>query len=173
MTPPLLSPLASPASAMADALPLRDIVLPTRIGWWPPAPGWWLVLILVLTLVGLAVYVGRRYRRRQRIVKPARQLLMQIERRFARHGDSRQLLQELSTLLRQVALSQSPREQVAGLVGEAWLQWLDQGLEDQPFSTGVGRALADQAYRPAVEISAEPLLELCDRWLIIHARGNN
>jgi len=158
---PDLATLAGPA----EALPLRDIVLPIRIGWWPPAPGWWLLLLTLLAATGLSIWLWRRHQQRQAIIKPARQILLQIERRYADHGDSRQLLQELSTLLRQVALSRSPREQVAGLVGENWLSWLDQSMNDKPFSTGVGRVFADQAYRPEVEISAEPLVELCSRWL--------
>ena len=28
-------------------LPLRDLHLPDPIGWWPLAPGWWFVLVLV------------------------------------------------------------------------------------------------------------------------------
>ena len=31
-----------------NALPLRDLHLPDAIGWWPPAPGWWVLFVLAL-----------------------------------------------------------------------------------------------------------------------------
>ena len=45
-------------------LPLRDIHLPGAIGWWPPAPGWWLLAALVLA--GLALYAVHYYRGRHK-----------------------------------------------------------------------------------------------------------
>ena len=40
---------------------LRDIHLPEAIGWWPLAPGWWLLIILVcLGLITLARLFLRR-----------------------------------------------------------------------------------------------------------------
>ncbi|MEL0081806.1 MAG: DUF4381 domain-containing protein [Gammaproteobacteria bacterium] len=161
---PPASPM--PPHSPAPTLPLRDIILPARIDWWPPAIGWWLLLALVIAALALSIWLWRRHRRRQRIIKPARQQLQQIERRFSRHGDSRQLLQELSTLLRRVALSRAPRNQVAGLTGQEWLRWLDQGLPDQPFSSGPGKVLADQVYRAEVAIDADSLVKLCERWLV-------
>lgn len=43
---------------------LRDIHLPATGGFWPPAPGWWLLaLILLLSLAGLCWLLHRRHRR--------------------------------------------------------------------------------------------------------------
>ena len=30
------------------ALPLRDLRLPEPVGWWPPAPGWWILAAIVV-----------------------------------------------------------------------------------------------------------------------------
>ena len=169
MNPDLTPPLPNGAAVLA----LRDIVLPPRIGWWPPAPGWWILLLLLVATSAVGVWLWRKRRQRLRLLKPAQETLGQIERRFSRHGDSRLLLAELSTFLRQVVLSQSPREQVAGLVGDAWLQRLDQALDDRPFTTGVGRVFADQAYRPVVDINATELLNLCHRWVAAQTRTNH
>ncbi|MBQ0718988.1 MAG: DUF4381 domain-containing protein [Gammaproteobacteria bacterium] len=43
---------------------LRDIHLPQAVHWWPPAPGWWLVGVLLLALtIWLSRYLQARYRR--------------------------------------------------------------------------------------------------------------
>ena len=46
-----------------NAIPLRDLHLPDAIGWWPLAPGWWGVLVILA--VGLAYTTWRLYRRWQ------------------------------------------------------------------------------------------------------------
>ena len=44
---------------------LRDIHLPDTGGFWPPAPGWWLLALLSLTALALAVLWWRRHLRRR------------------------------------------------------------------------------------------------------------
>ena len=39
-----------------EQIPLRDLHLPEAIGWWPLAPGWW--ILIAIALVGLAGRVG-------------------------------------------------------------------------------------------------------------------
>ena len=54
-------------------------------------------------------------------------------RREYEDGADAQTGSELSELLRRTMLAYAPRGEVAGLTGESWLAWLDQGLDDKPF----------------------------------------
>ncbi len=146
-------------------LPLKDIHPPAGIGWWPPAPGWWLLLVLLTALILGGWRLYKRWRRKMAI-KVALHLLRELQRDKQRNAHEQ--LCALSTLLRRVAISCHPRTQVAALTGQAWLEFLDQGMPDQPFSRGIGRILEDGPYRQAesvevVEMAA--LLELCEHWL--------
>ncbi len=143
-------------------LPLRDIHLPEPVGWWPPAPGWWLLLGFALT--GAAAWAWRAWRRRTRVRRAALAELKRIERDYAAEGDVARLAQELSTLMRRAAITVEERRRVAGLTGEEWLAWLDRGLDGRPFSEGPGRCLAEAPYRPDAEeqvVDAVALLGLC------------
>ncbi|PLX79874.1 MAG: DUF4381 domain-containing protein [Desulfuromonas sp.] len=144
---------------------LRDIHLPQPISWWPPAPGWWLLLSLLLLLVLAAVFVSRR-RKQGRYRRAALSRLDLLKTSYRSDGDGRKLLRELSQLLRQAAVCHFPREDCAGLVGDDWLAFLDQGFKDAPFSSGVGRVLASAPYAPVpADFEAEQLTELCRRWM--------
>lgn len=145
---------------------LKDIHLPEAAGWWPPAPGWWLLAALLLLLVVLAWRGWRARRRRLALHDEALAELQQIRRRHAENADATWLAAELSRLLRRVAISRYPDEEVAGLVGEAWLAFLDRRLPDRPFGKGAGRVLVEAPYRKgAVELEADALFRLVERWL--------
>jgi hypothetical protein len=44
-------------------------------------------------------------------------------------------------------LAYAPRDEVAGLTGTSWLEWLDRGLSDRAFSEGPGRNIESLPYR--------------------------
>ena len=44
------------------SLPLRDIHLPDPVSWWPLAPGWLALIMLLVIVVLLTTYFIRRYR---------------------------------------------------------------------------------------------------------------
>ena len=146
-------------------LPLRDIHLPEPVSWWPPAPGWWLVLALVIGLAALAVWLYRRPRRAKAPRRLALRELERISRDYAVHRDPQRLAVQLSVLLRRTAISLFPRAEAAGLTGEAWLVYLDGVLRDGRFTQGVGRQLASAPYSPATDVDAEALLSLCRDWI--------
>ncbi len=103
---------------------LRDIRDLDPVGWWPPAPGWWLVAGLGLLLLAASLWLWRiapyqfegwRWDARQRLKRLRRQLDNQQPKKIAG---------ELSELLRRIAIARCGRHSCAGLTGEAWLAWL-------------------------------------------------
>ncbi|MFQ5635252.1 MAG: DUF4381 domain-containing protein [Gammaproteobacteria bacterium] len=137
-----------------EDIPLRDLHLPEVIGWWPLAPGWWaLSILLVIGLVLLARRGLRSYRQNAaRRAALARLKVLQAE--FALSRDAASLGVQLSALLRRVMLAYAPRDEVAGLTGSDWLAWLDRGLPEAVFTRGPGRHIASLPYRkPGLDTS--------------------
>jgi len=135
-------------------LPLRDLHLPDPIGWWPLAPGWWLVLLLVATAIGYGTWRAYQQRLYNRPRRFALRELKRYEAEYLEHRNAVTLGKQLSQLLRRGVLAYAPREEVAGLTGEAWLEWLDQGMPLPYFHTEGGRSLLQLPYRdPANDFS--------------------
>lgn len=142
---------------------LRDIHLPADPSWWPPAPGWWLIGVLLVVLLAILLrYLGRRVRQ-QRWMRNVRNELARIAAVHAGQSNHAQLAGDLSALLRRASLLIEPR--AAALSGEAWLAFLDERVGGDAFSNGVGRVLLDAPFQRAPDIDAEALVALSARWL--------
>ena len=59
-------------------------------------------------------------------------------------------------------LAYESRDTVAGLVGEGWLEFLDQNLEEKYFSQGVARSLVLFPYQTPQDLISIDVAELCD-----------
>jgi Domain of unknown function (DUF4381) len=123
---------ASPDAASLDRL--HDIVRPPPVAWWPPAPGWiiFAALILLLFLVITAWLLRRRKLNLYR-----RQALAELQQSTASPAS-------ISILLKRVALSVYPRDQVASLTGKSWLEFLRQ--TNGHFGDRVGQLLVESPY---------------------------
>lgn len=137
---------------------LRPLQLPAEPGWFPPAPGWWLLALLLLVAITLCVRQLQRRRRERQRRQAARRALAQLRSAWNEHADDRRLLTDLSALLRRAALQIDPR--CASLSGAAWGQWLDRQLGREAFSSGAGAVLLDGPYRPTTRIDPQALLDL-------------
>jgi hypothetical protein len=163
-------------------LPLRDIHLPGMIAWWPPAPGWWMVLaLLVAGLVVFALYYrGGRHRR------AALRTVRKMHAALAQGAAPVECLQRVSTTLRRYAMTtadampvaalravdgvteRASSAEVAGLIGQRWLRYLDSRWERDEFSRGLGRLLLAAPYAPPASIDRQHALDLallCGQWL--------
>lgn len=128
-------------------IPLRDLHLPEAIGWWPLAPGWWFLILLAVAGIAYLAYRSIRKWRRNAMRRVALRELTRIQKAYRNGVDEISLAIELSELLRRTMLAYAPRQEVAGLTGEQWLDWLDQGLEEQPFTKGSGQSVESLPYR--------------------------
>ncbi len=111
----------NPQDPLAQLQPLRQ---PDVIGWWPPAPGWWIVVAVLLA--GLLL-LGWRLLRRYRANAYRRRALAGLEalhRQLGEDGDTRAFVVNTNALLKSVALQAYPRRQVAAASGANWLAFL-------------------------------------------------
>lgn len=148
----------------APQLDLKDIHLPDVINWWPPAIGWWLLVVLIPLLCFFLFWLYKRITRKTAI-KTAKKLILQIKQNT--HVDDKQKLTELSQLIRRVAISLSPRAETASLTGQSWLDYLDNSVTGTPFSQGAGKVLATAQYQKASteDIDIPSLIKICEDWL--------
>ena len=130
-----------------NALPLRDLHLPEPVGWWPLAPGWWVLLILLALLLGYGLYRAYLRRRHNAPRRFALRELARFESDFLQHRNPVLLGKQLSELLRRSMLAYARREEIAGLTGEDWLEWLDRGMPLPYFHTDGGKSLLQLPYR--------------------------
>lgn len=128
-------------------IPLRDLHLPAGIGWWPPAPGWWILAGLALLATLWVLRYAYAKRRRSAARRLALRELARLRKAYDKNGNAAVLGIRLSLLLRRAMLAYAPRNEVAGLTGDEWLLWLDRGLAGNPFTDGPGRNLRELPYR--------------------------
>jgi hypothetical protein len=130
-----------------DQIPLRDLHLPEAISWWPPAPGWWVLVALAAIALG---YLLRAWWRTRARGAARRYALRQLDSIVAQYEENRNVVTfgvAVSELLRRTMIAYAPRLDVAGLTGEEWLAWLDRDLAQPVFVNGPGRALLELPYR--------------------------
>ncbi|MDX8390775.1 MAG: DUF4381 domain-containing protein [Mariprofundaceae bacterium] len=162
--------MLNPQAAQDPLADLRDIHLPADVSWWPLAPGWWMLMALLLLFCALLVWW---WRKPKRISTPSRSTSLQAAKKELAQlaGDWRSgqvertdLIMALSALLRRVAIKVAD-EPVAGMSGEAWLEWLDTRWDHQHFVEGEGRAFVEAPYCRKSDIDVDILLPLVKNWI--------
>jgi hypothetical protein len=151
---------AQPGPATLD---LRDIHPPADPALWPPAPGWWIALGLILAAL---VLVGQRTWRAHRVRTRRRRILAELAGLGTRTQGA-ELAAGVSALLKRIALTRFNRAEVAPLTGAAWLDFLDRHGGEGRFAKGPGQVLADGPYAPTPTptVEAQALLDLAEVWV--------
>ncbi|MCW8854250.1 MAG: DUF4381 domain-containing protein [Gammaproteobacteria bacterium] len=143
---------------------LRDIHLPDTIAWWPPAPGWWLLALLILIMVFIIPVIIKRLKS-----KPLNKLALiefrKIELSFQTHQSKTRLAQDISVLLRRICLSYKPRREAASLTGPQWIEYLNTMTANKFFSDQLAEILFNAPYQKQAEFNAHELISSCKAWI--------
>lgn len=127
---------------------LRDIRGLDSVAGWPSIlSAWMLVAGVLVSLAAVAFFYRRRRRARGRwrteTADTLRRLHLRLERISAHEAAG-----DLCELLRRIAMAYGGRRACAGLVGEAWLAWLE-GHDPEGFPwRQEGRCLLELPYAP-------------------------
>jgi len=155
---------------------IDEIILPSNISWWPSAPVWQVLGVIVSLL--MVVQVGRlakhwwqnRYRR-----EALRQLTSIQQQENTRLQD---VIALLPYYLKVTALQAYPRKDVASLSGGSWLKFLDDHYPGPVFSSGIGQKLLAIAYLPPErwqldDQESRTLLKMSRHWIAKHREASD
>ena len=137
--------------------PLQDALLqpaaPPPITWWPPAPGW-IALAVLLTLLLLAIpLLWLALRRRQRRLMRAQRIIWEVPDQLSDQA----WLAALNTQLKRQLKSRG-QDDATRLYGPAWVDYLCQHYP-QP-RTDILQPLGADLYQPSVAMSSTERLAL-------------
>jgi len=132
---------------------LQDIVLPAAPHFWPPADGFW-ILLLLLAVAVISVWRWRREVQQENAYRRAGLALL---------ADAR-TVHEVSVTLKRVALAAWPRENVASLHDTEWAGFLNASCRDCHFDA--------DAWKNSVEAADRDLLVNASLWIRKHTKGN-
>lgn len=143
----------------AELQKLKDIHLPPIIPMWSLIVG---CIILCLVILGW-VYIWRQQRKKKYTVKFA---LLQLKKLQAEDPSESNIAAEISQLIRRTALHYFNRNEIAGLSGTAWLNFLNTSGNTTQFTESVGQLLIEAPYRKSYTTDLAPLFTLTEKWLM-------
>ncbi len=151
---------------------LKDIHLPPAINAWPLAPGWIALYVIGLVMVGYIFYVCYQRAKQKITVKFATAKLKHLRELLSDNPNQVNVAAEVSTLIRRTALHYYHREEIAGLTGSAWLDFLNRSGNTMQFTLETGRLLIDAPYQKNSATDLAPLFDLAQAWLTTISKKN-
>jgi len=147
-----------------DLSALHDIHMPASDGWWPLAPGWYLLAACAAIACMLIGFLGYRYYCNGRAKREALRTLAMYEKQYQLDDNSQLCTARISELLKRVALAYYPRTQVAGLQGDAWIGFLNTTVKGVNFNS-VRMPLLEQPWRPSRTQNLQPFFNTARKWI--------
>ena len=146
---------------------LRDIHAAPPTPWWPPAPGWWVLAVLLLALL---VWLGKILLAGHRIRARRKKMLAWVDHLNASIDPLKQPQAYLATvnrIFKLVALRAFPEEQCAVMAGKEWVEFLTDKMHKTP-SVDSLEVLASGPYDPAPGFDADTISGLSRIWIKQH-----
>ena len=146
---------------------LQDIHSAGHPGWWPPAPGWWLLAICLLLVLAFVVkrtlgWLSVRGRRKAWL-----RTLEELNQEYDPVKQPHEYLAGLNRLFRAVAVKAFPGTACARLQGEEWVAFIA-SLLPEPEASDCLHALASGPYEPVPHFEADSLNANATSWVKLY-----
>ena len=144
---------------------LKDIHLPPPGSFWPPAPGWWILSVLLISSLFIGGVWFYRQHKKRRPKTEALRILKDLQILYQNSQDEVVSLRNLSNLIRRTALTFYDIDAVASLQGSSWLEFLDKTGKTKEFSQGAGKVLGNEVFQQKVNPDINALFPLVKKWI--------
>jgi hypothetical protein len=149
---------------------LADIHLPEPVSFWPPAPGWW--VLAVLLLIGLILFArwwSRHHAKQQVYLHAIAELDRCMQAYSEQEGsiDQRKLdyVNAVNSVLRRVALVHFPDSGVASLGGAEWVDFIRKNGDSSGLDDNLAAALSFGRFQTRCDVDVDALDSLGRSWL--------
>lgn len=144
---------------------LKDIQLPDPVPFWPPAPGW--LALAVIILLGFIYLLYRFYRvwQKKAAAKSALKQMHNCYLKYLETNHHREYACQINILMKRVALGYHHPDEVAGLSGDQWLAFLDATGKTTDFTQGPASILASAPYGDNRQFDIQAVNQCCQSWV--------
>lgn len=151
---------------------LEPVIAPEPVSFWPPQPGWYLVIVILLLIIIYGVNKYLQYQKKNRYRKLALQQF-EIIKNSSHPIPDQNIILALNKLLKVTAINGFPRKEVACLSGKAWVNFLEQSCKKVKLSEDAKYVLASSEFVPPQRYKIEEqewseLLAISERWIKNH-----
>jgi hypothetical protein len=160
----------NPQDPLAALNPLRE---PASIGWWPLAPGWWVLIALFIVAITVLCYILYKRHKNNAYRRLALLQLKEINTDL-KTGDSDSTTVHIAitatnALLKAVALRVFPRHDIAALSGSAWLDFLNGTAGNNTGTETFPAEFANAAYqRQNLNLDMQQISGAAEHWIKTH-----
>ncbi len=142
---------------------LHDVHLPEPVSMWPPAIGWYLLSALIVLVSALGLFIAYRYWSKARAKKYALKQLKVLRQNTNLTPNT--VIRESACLLRRVAIHYHADKNIAGLTGNAWIEFLNDSSGSDLFTTESARLLLEGPYNPTIKDNYPDLITAIESWI--------
>lgn len=155
-------------SALTAINPLDDLpplAMPVEPGFWPPAPGWWILGLLAISMLLFFAFRITTYRKQRALKNTAIKRLKELNANRIKQPsstsrmDNKEFINHTAKLLRQFTIQQYGAEIFASLTDKQWLYALDLLVNDTLMNTEAGELIIDR-YKAQRDYSEEDIQTL-------------
>jgi hypothetical protein len=170
---------------MEQTLPLADIHLPASISAWPPAIGWWLLVLLSIAIIVGIFYGCKRHQQKWGYRRAALALLNQHyqtwqaqpsqnesnESTTATESGQSSSIKMMAVLKRTVLTAYG--DDKATLFGQAWVDFINHQTKQDLFSDELAEWMINQQYQRVSanqqdNVDITTLYRACEKWIKQH-----